>query len=91
MRQDMTPDKDLGGRSAEVRKIPKADLLLGAAERVGLVARLGHAPVMEAVRAVLDEVRARVLAGEPCPAPRTSRRRSSGGSRRAPGVPCGGW
>ena len=70
MREDMTPDKDLAGRSAaELRKLPKADLLLGAAERVGLVARLGHAPVMEAVRAVLDEVRARVLAGEPCPAP----------------------
>ncbi|HEX7623586.1 MAG TPA: L-seryl-tRNA(Sec) selenium transferase, partial [Anaeromyxobacteraceae bacterium] len=65
----MTPDKDMAGRSAEVRKIPKADLLLGAAERAGLVARLGHAPVMEAVRAVLDEVRARVLAGEPCPEP----------------------
>ncbi len=69
MRQDMTPDKDMTGRSAEVRKIPKADLLLGAAERAGLVARLGHAPVMEAVRAVLDEIRARVLAGEPCPEP----------------------
>ncbi len=70
MRQDMTPDKDLAGRSAaEVRKLPKADLLLGAAERVGLVARLGHTAVMEAVRAVLDEVRARVLAGEPCPPP----------------------
>ncbi len=69
MRQDMTPDKDAAGRSAEVRKIPKADLLLGAADRAGLVARLGHAPVMEAVRAVLDQVRARVLAGEPCPAP----------------------
>jgi L-seryl-tRNA(Ser) seleniumtransferase len=69
MRQDMTPDKDMTGRSAEVRKIPKADLLLGAAERAGLVARLGHAPVMEAVRAVLDEIRAHVLAGEPCPEP----------------------
>src|ERR1700694_277779 len=69
MRQDMTPDKDMTGRSAEVRKIPKADLLLGAAERAGLVARLGHAPVMEAGRGVLDEVRARLLAGEPCPEP----------------------
>jgi len=68
MRQDMTPDKDAAARSVEVRKIPKADLLLGAADRAGLVARLGHAPVMEAVRAVLDQVRARVLAGEPCPA-----------------------
>src|SRR6516165_5965459 len=67
MRQDMTPDKD-ADRAAEVRKIPKADRLLATAAEAGLVARLGHAPVMEAVRAALDGVRERVLAGEPCPA-----------------------
>lgn len=69
MRQAMTPDKDTAGAIAEVRKIPKADLLLAAAADAGLVARLGHEPVMEAVRALLEEVRARVLAGEPCLAP----------------------
>jgi L-seryl-tRNA(Ser) seleniumtransferase len=53
--------------SAEARKIPKADRLLAAAFDAGLVARLGHAPVMEAVRAELDGVRATVLAGAPCP------------------------
>ncbi|HVI73353.1 MAG TPA: L-seryl-tRNA(Sec) selenium transferase, partial [Anaeromyxobacteraceae bacterium] len=63
----MTSDKD-ADRAAEVRKIPKADRLLAAAAEAGLVARLGHAPVMEAVRAALDGVRERVLAGEPCPA-----------------------
>jgi len=68
MRQDMTSDKD-ADRAAEVRKIPKADRLLAAAAEAGLVARLGHAPVMEAVRAALDGVRERILAGEPCPAP----------------------
>jgi L-seryl-tRNA(Ser) seleniumtransferase len=52
---------------AEARKIPKADRLLAAAFDAGLVARLGHAPVMEAVRAELDGVRAAVLAGDPCP------------------------
>jgi L-seryl-tRNA(Ser) seleniumtransferase len=68
MRHDMTSDKETG-RAAQVRKIPKADRLLSAAAEAGLVARLGHAPVMEAVRAELDAVRERVLAGEPCPAP----------------------
>jgi L-seryl-tRNA(Ser) seleniumtransferase len=54
---------------AEARKLPRADRLLQAAERAGLVARLGHAPVMEAVRSELDSRRAAVLAGAPCPAP----------------------
>jgi L-seryl-tRNA(Ser) seleniumtransferase len=53
--------------AAEARKLPKADRLLAAADRAGLVARLGHAPVMEAVRAALDEARAEVLAGARCP------------------------
>ncbi len=56
-----------GDPSAEARKLPKADRLLGAAERTGLLARLGHAPVMEAVRRLLDELRATILAGAPCP------------------------
>ena len=53
---------------AEARKIPKADRLLAAASEAGLVDRLGHAPVMEAVRAELDGIRAAVLAGASCPA-----------------------
>ncbi|MFL5302644.1 MAG: L-seryl-tRNA(Sec) selenium transferase [Anaeromyxobacteraceae bacterium] len=55
-------------RSDEARKIPKADRLLAAAEGAGFVARLGHAAVMERVRAALEEVRGRVLRGDPCPA-----------------------
>jgi len=55
--------------AAEVRKLPKADRLLAAAERAGWVARLGHEPVMAAVRAELDGRRRAVLAGDPCPPP----------------------
>jgi L-seryl-tRNA(Ser) seleniumtransferase len=55
-------------RSDEARKIPKADRLLAAADGAGFVARLGHAAVMERVRAALEEVRGRVLRGDPCPA-----------------------
>jgi L-seryl-tRNA(Ser) seleniumtransferase len=51
----------------ELRKLPKADLLLAAADRAGLVARLGRGQVMEAVRAELDRVRKEVLGGAPCP------------------------
>ena len=54
---------------AELRKLPKADRLLAAAEQAGLVASLGHEPVMAAVRAELEAQRAAVLAGAPCPAP----------------------
>ena len=53
--------------AAEARKLPRADRLLDAAARAGLVARLGHAAVMEAVRAELDAHRASILAGRPCP------------------------
>jgi len=55
--------------AAEARKLPKADRLLAAAERAGFVRRLGHGPVVEAVRSTLDAVRADVLAGARCPAP----------------------
>jgi len=63
----MTPDK-AADRDVEVRKLPKADRLLQAAEANGLVGRLGHARVMEAVRAALGELRVGVLAGAACPA-----------------------
>src|SRR5512144_2099607 len=63
----MTPDKTAGDRAEEVRKIPKADRLLAAADAAGLVGRLGHGPVMAGGRAVPDGGRARILAGEACP------------------------
>ncbi len=53
--------------STEARKLPKADRLLGAAERAGFVARLGHGPVMAAVRAELDGRRNVILSGQRCP------------------------
>jgi L-seryl-tRNA(Ser) seleniumtransferase len=51
----------------ELRKLPKADLLLAAADRAGLLARLGRGQVLEAVRRHLDRVRKDVLGGAPCP------------------------
>jgi L-seryl-tRNA(Ser) seleniumtransferase len=51
----------------ELRKLPKADLLLAAADRAGLVARLGRGQVMDAVRGELDRARKEVLGGAPCP------------------------
>jgi L-seryl-tRNA(Ser) seleniumtransferase len=54
---------------SELRKLPKTDLLLAAAERAGLVGRLGHGPVVEAIREELEAIRKRVLGGAPCPAP----------------------
>ncbi|HEX9049993.1 MAG TPA: L-seryl-tRNA(Sec) selenium transferase [Anaeromyxobacter sp.] len=53
---------------SELRKLPRADRLLEAADRAGLVARLGHGAVMEAIRAALDRIRKEVLAGGTCPA-----------------------
>jgi L-seryl-tRNA(Ser) seleniumtransferase len=53
--------------SSEARKLPKADRLLAAAERAGFVGRLGHEPVMAAVRAELDGRRRAILGGLPCP------------------------
>jgi len=55
--------------SGEARKLPRADRLLAAAERAGFVGRLGHEPVMAAVRAELEARRQAVLAGSPCPSP----------------------
>ena len=54
---------------SEVRKLPKTDLLLDAADRAGLVARLGCGAVVEAIRDSLDRIRKEVLAGSPCPSP----------------------
>jgi L-seryl-tRNA(Ser) seleniumtransferase len=60
----VTAQKDA---AAEARKIPRADRLLAAADLAGWTPRLGHAPIMEAVRATLEELRSAVLAGSPCP------------------------
>ncbi|HZZ84021.1 MAG TPA: L-seryl-tRNA(Sec) selenium transferase [Anaeromyxobacteraceae bacterium] len=62
--------RDLSTRDAgELRKIPKADRLLAAAEREGLLARLGHEPVMQEIRELLGSVRNVVGGGGPCPEP----------------------
>src|SRR5262245_29930967 len=54
---------------SELRKLPRTDLLLAAAERTGLVSRRGGGAVVEAIREELEAIRKRVLAGEPCPSP----------------------
>jgi L-seryl-tRNA(Ser) seleniumtransferase len=66
---DMTAPKSGAAPLSELRKLPKADRLLEAADRAGLVARLGHGPVMDAIRTDLDRARKEVLAGAPCPSP----------------------
>ncbi len=55
--------------AAEARRLPKSDRLLEAAARDGLVDRLGHAAVMEAIRAELEARRRAILGGAACPAP----------------------
>jgi L-seryl-tRNA(Ser) seleniumtransferase len=60
-----TPDSP----GAELRKLPKADRLLEAADRAGLLRRIGHAAVMEGVRAELERAREVIRAGGACPAP----------------------
>jgi L-seryl-tRNA(Ser) seleniumtransferase len=63
----MTAPNSAPAAPEELRKLPRADRLLEAAERAGLVARLGHGAVMEAIRADLERVRSEVLAGSACP------------------------
>jgi L-seryl-tRNA(Ser) seleniumtransferase len=53
--------------SGEVRKLPKTDRLLDAAGREGFLDRLGRGPVVEVIRAELEALRGRILAGAPCP------------------------
>jgi L-seryl-tRNA(Ser) seleniumtransferase len=65
----MTAPKSRTGRPSEARKLPRADRLLAAADRAGLVARIGHGPVMEAIRTELDRTRKEVLGGAACPPP----------------------
>src|SRR6266511_692201 len=65
----MTAPKSGPAPLAELRKLPKADRLLEAADRAELVARLGHGPVIEAIRAELERIRKEILDGGRCPAP----------------------
>lgn len=54
--------------AAELRKLPKMDRLLEAAEVQAWVERDGRAPVLEALRRSVDEAREKVLSGAACPA-----------------------
>lgn len=66
----MTAPKSAGPAPLpELRRLPKTDRLLDAADRAGLLGRLGRAPVVEAVRVLLESIRKEVLAGAPCPRP----------------------
>ncbi len=63
------PNSPLPASLSEVRKLPRTDRLLEAADRAGLVGRLGRGAVVDAIRALLERIRKDVLAGVPCPAP----------------------
>ena len=64
-----TPNSVAEGAGGELRKLPRADRLLEVADQAGLVRRLGHGPVMEAIRADLERIRGEIRDGAPCPAP----------------------
>jgi L-seryl-tRNA(Ser) seleniumtransferase len=53
--------------AGELRKLPKADRLLEAADRAGFVRRIGHGAVMEAIRADLERIRGEIQEGGTCP------------------------
>jgi len=55
--------------ASELRKLPRTDELFAAARRAGLVDRLGHGRVVDAIREALDGIRRDVLAGASCPLP----------------------
>src|SRR5512133_3917236 len=65
----MTAPDCPGDAATEARKLPRTDRLLQAADHAGLVARLGHPAVVEAIREQLDRLRGEILAGAPCPPP----------------------
>jgi len=53
--------------AGEARKLPRADRLLEEAAAAGLVARIGHEAVMDAIREELELHRQAILEGGPCP------------------------
>ncbi len=61
------PNSPPPAAAGELRKLPKADRLLEAADQAGFVRRLGHGAVMEAVRGDLERIRAAIQAGGSCP------------------------
>lgn len=63
------PNSTVPAPLAEVRKLPKTDRLLEAADRAGLVGSLGRGAVVDAIRELLDRIRKEVLGGLPCPPP----------------------
>src|SRR5512138_488315 len=66
----MTAPKSAGPAPlSELRRLPKTDRLLDAAEAAGLVGRLGRGAVVEAIRDLLVGIRKDVVGGAPCPAP----------------------
>jgi L-seryl-tRNA(Ser) seleniumtransferase len=63
------PNSALPAPLSELRKLPKTDRLLEAADRAGLLGRLGRGPVVDAIRDALEAIRKDVLGGAPCPSP----------------------
>ncbi len=63
------PKYGLPAEARGLRDLPRTDRLIEAADRAGMVARLGHGPVAQAVRAILEDHRRAVLGGAPCPRP----------------------
>ena len=51
----------------QLRLLPGVDVLLRSTGILGLVEAHGHDLTVEALRATLDQVRAAILAGAPCP------------------------
>jgi L-seryl-tRNA(Ser) seleniumtransferase len=66
----MTAPKSPGAiPSPDLRRLPRTDQMIEAAERAGLVRRLGHGPVVEGIRGAIEELRQAVRAGGTLPAP----------------------
>src|SRR5690242_11875150 len=63
------PNSPPSPAAGELRKLPKVDRLLEAADRAGHVRRVGHGAVMEAIRGDLERIRAEIQAGGSCPPP----------------------
>lgn len=55
--------------SPDLRRLPRTDQMIEAADRAGLVRRLGRGQVVEGIRAAIEELRQTVRAGGTLPAP----------------------